>query len=71
MKSLLVILIGIFAFVVLCIPDPFEAIPLLGALDEATATAILIACARYFGFDLSKFLGRKDADKKEDVIDVE
>lgn len=71
MKSFFVIIIGIIAFLVLCIPDPFEVIPLVGALDEATATAVILACARYFGFDLSKFFGRK-GDKKEDseVIDV-
>lgn len=71
MKSLLVIIIGIIAFVVLCIPDPFEAIPLIGALDEATATAVLLACARYFGFDLSRFLGKKDQEKEANVVDVD
>lgn len=71
MKNILVVIIGLIAFVVLCIPDPFEAIPLIGALDEATATAVLIACARYFGFDISKFLGRKDKEKEGQVVDVE
>ena len=69
MKSLFVLLSGIIAFIVLCIPDPLEFIPLIGALDEATATAILIACARYFGFDLSKFFGKKE--DTDDVVEVE
>ncbi len=70
MKNLFVIVIGLIAFVVLCIPDPFEVIPLIGALDEATATAVLIACARYFGFDLARFLGRKDEGAESDSIDM-
>jgi len=48
------------------IPDNF---PFIGNLDEATATAILLACARYFGFDLSKFFGKKSDD--DSVVDVE
>ena len=73
MKSILVVIVGLVAFFVLCIPDPFEAIPLIGALDEATATAILLACARYFGLDLAHFFGRKGEDKNKDksVIDVD
>lgn len=71
MKSLLVILIGLVAFLVLCIPDPFEAIPLIGALDEATAMTVIIACARYFGFDIASFFGRSKDEAKDKVIDVE
>jgi hypothetical protein len=71
MKSLFVLVMGFLAFVVLCIPDPFEAIPLFGALDEATATAVLLACARYFGFDLSRFFGKKNRGGNHDIVDVE
>ena len=71
MKSFFVIIIGIIAFLVLCIPDPFEVIPLVGALDEATATAVILACARYFGFDLSKFFGRKGEKETSATIDVD
>ena len=38
------------------IPDNF---PIVGNLDEATAAAVLIACLRYFGFDLTRFWRRK------------
>ena len=71
MKSVLVVLVGLVAFIVLCIPDPLEAIPLIGALDEATATAILLACARYFGWDIARFFGRKGEDEKNSTIDVD
>ena len=51
------------------IPD---ILPLVGNIDEATATAILLACARYFGYDLSKFLGKKGDDKNdEDIVDID
>ena len=43
------------------IPDN---LPLVGNLDEAAAVAILIACLRYLGFDVTRFF------KREDVIDV-
>lgn len=38
------------------IPDN---IPFVGNIDEATAAAILIACLRYFGFDVTRFWNRK------------
>ncbi len=47
------------------IPDN---LPVIGNLDEATAVAILLACARYFGYDLSRFFGKKKDD--DDIIDV-
>ena len=46
------------------IPDNF---PIVGNLDEATAAAVLIACLRYFGFDLTRFWRRKlDRPDSED-----
>jgi hypothetical protein len=33
-----------------------DNLPFIGNLDEATATAILIAVLRYFGIDLTRFL---------------
>ena len=77
MKSYLVLLAAIFSAIYLINPGAGfiellpDNIPFIGNLDEATATAILLACARYFGFDIAKFFGRK-GDKKEDseVIDV-
>jgi uncharacterized membrane protein YkvA (DUF1232 family) len=38
------------------IPDN---IPFVGNIDEATTAAILIACLRYFGFDITRFWKRK------------
>ena len=46
------------------IPDNF---PIVGNLDEATAAAVLIACLRYFGFDVTRFWHRKlDRPDSED-----
>jgi len=43
--------IGIFEF----LPDN---LPLVGNLDEAAATTILLGCLGYFGLDLSRWFGR-------------
>lgn len=44
------------------IPDN---VPFLGNLDEATAAAVLIACLRYFGYDLTRFWSRKPRSVKD------
>ena len=76
MKGIIVAIIAAFCTIYLInptmgvielIPDNF---PIIGNLDEATATAVLLACARYFGFDFAKFFGRKGDDKGE-VVDVD
>ena len=72
MKSFAVFLIGAFAFLVLMMPSLLpDFIPVVGALDEATATAVLLACARYFGFDFSRFFGKKNVSDTRDIVDVE
>lgn len=38
------------------IPD---AIPLIGSLDEASATLILVNTFRYYGLDLSRLYGKR------------
>ena len=38
------------------IPDN---LPIVGNLDEATVVAVLLACLRYFGCDLTRFLARQ------------
>ncbi len=38
------------------IPD---VLPIIGNIDEATAMAVFVACLRYFGYDLSGFLGKR------------
>ena len=56
------------------IPDN---IPIIGNLDEAAATAILISCLAYFGFDLGRLFGRRHesaAEKSQagsEAVDVE
>lgn len=70
MKAIFVVLLGAFcAFYLLnptmgwieIIPDGF---PIVGNLDEATATALLLACARYFGFDIAGFLGSRSTSAR-------
>lgn len=78
MKSLLVILAAILSALYLINPTAGfieflpDNLPFVGNLDEATAAAILLACARYFGFDLSGFFGKKEEDSHEgDIVDVD
>jgi uncharacterized membrane protein YkvA (DUF1232 family) len=63
-KDILVALAGFVSFVYLInpgagfleiIPDNF---PIIGNLDEAAACAIILAAFRYYGIDLTAFLGR-------------
>jgi uncharacterized membrane protein YkvA (DUF1232 family) len=63
--------VGIFSVLVLLFPSLLpDVIPVVGALDEAAATALLISCLAYFGVDLGGLFGRKKKDDS-DVIDVE
>ena len=77
MKSVLVILAAILSAIYLINPTAGfiefipDNLPVIGNLDEATATAILLACARYFGLDLARFFGRKGEDGKNSTIDVD
>lgn len=68
-KDILVALAGFLSFVYLInpgagfleiIPDNF---PIIGNLDEAAACAIILAAFRYFGVDLTAFLGRGMRDR--------
>ena len=64
MKSIGVALAGILAFLYIINPTAgiFEFIPdnipLVGNLDEATATMVLLAALRYFGIDGTKLFVR-------------
>lgn len=75
MKSLLVAIAAFLSALYLVYPSLgiFElipdALPFVGSIDEAAAMTILLACARYFGFDFSKFFGSKSKDK-EDIVDI-
>ena len=76
LKSLIVVVVGLLASFYLVNPGAgvFELIPdnlpLVGNLDEAGATALLLACLRYFGIDPISLFTRKRKDE-EPVIDVE
>ena len=64
MKSPLIALAGLLAFLYLLNPSlgVFEFIPdnipLLGNVDEATASMVLLGALRYFGWDLTGRFGR-------------
>lgn len=34
-------------------------IPIIGNLDEAGATIVFVAALKYFGYDITSFLGKK------------
>lgn len=76
LKSLVVLVIGLLSALYLVNPGMgvFELIPdnlpFIGNLDEAGATALLLACLRYFGFDLLTLFKSKRKDD-EPVVDVE
>ncbi|MBK1854210.1 DUF1232 domain-containing protein [Verrucomicrobiaceae bacterium 5K15] len=79
MKSFFVLVAAILSVIYLINPGAGfieflpDNLPIVGNLDEATATAILLACARYFGFDMARFFGKKKEEdtQKETVIDVD
>lgn len=78
MKSLLVALLALLSAIYLLNPGFGQVefindlIPVIGNIDEATAMAVLLACARYFGFDLSKFFGRRNGSgAKGKIVDVD
>lgn len=65
MKGVIVAILGLLALVYILnptfgflefIPDNF---PIIGNLDEAAATALLLSCLSYFGIDLFNIF-RKD-----------
>ena len=75
MKKIIIIITGILSALYLINPTAglFEIIPdnlpILGNLDEATATTLLLASLSYFGIDLTKFFKReeKTSDKRVDT----
>ena len=70
LKHLIVFCLGAFSVVYLANPTAgfFELIPdnlpLVGNIDEAAATALLLACLAYFGIDATRFF-RGHAEKDE------
>jgi len=63
-QGLVVGIIGILATVYLLNPTAGfieflpDNLPVVGNLDEAGVTAILMACLAYFGLDLTRFIKR-------------
>ncbi len=70
-KNILVALAGLLSLVYLLNPGAgvFELIPdnlpIIGNLDEAAAVAIILAAFRYYGIDLTSFLGRGVRDRSK------
>ncbi len=69
-KNILVLLIGVVSLVYLVNPTAGilefipDNLPIVGNLDEAAATTLLVASLRYFGVDLAHiFRKEKKADK--------
>lgn len=67
MKKLFVGLAGALSVIYLVNPTAGflellpDNIPFIGNLDEATATAVLIAALRYFGYDIGDLFGSRKA----------
>ena len=70
-KNVLVAVAGLLSLVYLVNPGArvFELItdniPIVGNLDEAVACAIILAAFRYYGIDLTAFLGRGVRDRSQ------
>lgn len=72
-KKIIIAIAGLLGFVYLINPGAgvFELIPdnlpIIGNLDEAAAAALVLAALRYYGIDLTRFLGKRlnDDDPKE------
>ncbi|MEE8260740.1 MAG: DUF1232 domain-containing protein, partial [Nitrospinaceae bacterium] len=68
-KKILVALAGLLSLVYLLNPGAGvlelipDNLPIIGNLDEAAAVAIILAAFRYYGIDLTSFLGRGVRDR--------
>ncbi len=64
-KSILVLCLGTISAIYILNPGAGfieflpDNIPVIGNIDEATATVILVSCLAYFGIDVSHFLKKK------------
>lgn len=70
MKSLFVLFTALVSILYLLNPTAGfielipDNVPIIGNLDEAAAVALLLSALRYFGFDLSRFFGRKSVESE-------
>ncbi len=68
-KEMFIIFLGIASFIYLINPTAgvFEfipdVIPIIGNVDEGTASLILISVLRYYGLDLSRLFGGRAAQQ--------
>lgn len=63
---------GVFSVVYLMAPSLIpDFIPIVGAIDEAVATTILISSLSYFGLDLGRLFGRASKKPDDSAVDVE
>ena len=54
-KKITVGFIGLLSLAWIVFPEPTDAVPVLGWLDEAAAAGILIACLNYLGINVNKW----------------
>ena len=75
MKSVVIAIIGIISLIYIInpsagfielIPDNF---PIVGNLDEAAATVLLLSCLSYFGIDLFNIF-KKDTPRSDDTDEI-
>ena len=72
LKNILVALAGLTSVIYLINPTAGilelipDNLPIVGNLDEAAACAIILAAFRYFGIDLTGFIGKRVKDDKND-----
>ena len=75
MKSIVIAIVGIISLVYIInpsagfielIPDNF---PIIGNLDEAAATVLLLSCLSYFGIDLFNIF-KKDTPHSRDPDEI-
>lgn len=69
LKEMVILAVAVIAAIYLVYPSLgfFElipdAVPLIGSLDEASATLILVGTLRYYGLDISKLYGKREQPK--------
>lgn len=70
LKHIAVVVLGVISLLYLLNPTAgfFEILPDnlpgVGNIDEAGATALLLACLAYYGIDATRFFGNRRDEKK-------
>jgi len=69
MKSLVIAIVGLISLIYIINPTAGfielipDNLPIVGNLDEAAATALLLSCLSYFGVDLFNLFKKDKKDK--------